>query len=143
MIYAVDDVFTGGAEPIELFTYEFLQGLSNLLTSDGVIAIVSTDQTFRHQLRLTSFRITAVIYYFLPHCLSSLQSSRYSPSAVFSENHLPPYHLVKRIIPILLSSAAKGVASSFETQQRATSLAVMLDEHISNHKMRSTTSANC
>lgn len=40
--YIVHDVFTGGAEPISLFTLEFLQGLSDLLKPNGVIAIVST-----------------------------------------------------------------------------------------------------
>lgn len=39
--YIVHDVFTGGAEPIELFTLEFLQSLNALLTPNGVIAIVS------------------------------------------------------------------------------------------------------
>lgn len=39
--YIIHDVFTGGAEPIELFTEEFLQGLSEMLTAEGVIAIVS------------------------------------------------------------------------------------------------------
>jgi hypothetical protein len=34
-------VFTGGAEPVDLFTLEFLQGLGDLLKPDGVIAIVS------------------------------------------------------------------------------------------------------
>lgn len=38
--YIIHDVFTGGAEPTELFTAEFLQGLSNMLATDGVIAIV-------------------------------------------------------------------------------------------------------
>lgn len=38
--YIVHDVFTGGAEPIDLFTQEFLEGLSNLLKPEGVIAIV-------------------------------------------------------------------------------------------------------
>lgn len=38
--YIVHDVFTGGAEPVSLFTLEFLQGLSTLLKPDGVIAIV-------------------------------------------------------------------------------------------------------
>lgn len=38
--YIVHDVFTGGAEPVELFTLEFLQGLNSLLKPDGVIAIV-------------------------------------------------------------------------------------------------------
>lgn len=39
--YIVHDVFTGGAEPAELFTYEFLSGLHSLLKEDGAIAIVS------------------------------------------------------------------------------------------------------
>ncbi|PVH99152.1 hypothetical protein DM02DRAFT_615260 [Periconia macrospinosa] len=37
--YIIHDVFTGGAEPVSLFTVEFLQGLSALLADDGVIAI--------------------------------------------------------------------------------------------------------
>jgi spermidine synthase len=43
--YIVHDVFTGGAEPAELFTYEFLSGLHSLLKEDGVIAIVSSVHT--------------------------------------------------------------------------------------------------
>lgn len=39
--FIVHDVFTGGAEPVDLFTYEFLTGLYNLLKWDGIIAIVS------------------------------------------------------------------------------------------------------
>ena len=39
--YIIHDVFTGGAEPVILFTQEFLIGLRTLLQSDGVIAIVS------------------------------------------------------------------------------------------------------
>lgn len=38
--YIIHDVFTGGAEPVDLFTQEFLQGLSDLLNPNGVIAIV-------------------------------------------------------------------------------------------------------
>ncbi|KAL1971033.1 hypothetical protein VTN77DRAFT_2867 [Rasamsonia byssochlamydoides] len=37
--YIVHDVFTGGVEPVDLFTLEFLQGLNSLLKNDGVIAI--------------------------------------------------------------------------------------------------------
>ncbi|KAL2176260.1 S-adenosyl-L-methionine-dependent methyltransferase [Thermothelomyces heterothallicus CBS 202.75] len=37
--YIIHDVFTGGAEPISLFTYEFLQDLHSLLKPNGVIAI--------------------------------------------------------------------------------------------------------
>jgi spermidine synthase len=43
--YIVHDVFTGGAEPAELFTYEFISGLHSLLKEDGVIAIVSSTHT--------------------------------------------------------------------------------------------------
>ena len=38
--YIVHDVFTGGAEPTSLFTYEFIQNLSLLLKEDGAIALV-------------------------------------------------------------------------------------------------------
>lgn len=37
--YIVHDVFTGGIEPVELFTLEFMQGLDALLEDDGVVAI--------------------------------------------------------------------------------------------------------
>jgi spermidine synthase len=39
--YIVHDVFTGGAEPIDLFTVEFISNLKSLLTPNGVVAIVS------------------------------------------------------------------------------------------------------
>ena len=38
--YIIHDVFTGGAEPVDLFTREFIGGLSNVLKPEGVIAIV-------------------------------------------------------------------------------------------------------
>ncbi|KAK4119302.1 S-adenosyl-L-methionine-dependent methyltransferase [Parathielavia appendiculata] len=37
--YIIHDVFTGGAEPISLFTLEFLQNLHTLLKPNGVVAI--------------------------------------------------------------------------------------------------------
>ncbi|CAN8098083.1 unnamed protein product [Discula destructiva] len=37
--YIVHDVFTGGAEPVPLFTLEFLQNLNALLKPNGVVAI--------------------------------------------------------------------------------------------------------
>jgi hypothetical protein len=37
--YIVHDVFTGGAEPVALFTLEFLRNLASLLKPNGVIAI--------------------------------------------------------------------------------------------------------
>lgn len=38
--YIIHDVFTGGAEPVGLFTEGFLAGLRDLLKPDGVVAIV-------------------------------------------------------------------------------------------------------
>lgn len=40
--YIVHDVFTGGVEPVGLFTVEFIRGLRSLLKNDGVIVIVSS-----------------------------------------------------------------------------------------------------
>ena len=40
--YIIHDVFTGGAEPVDLFTQEFLSGLRYLLKEDGAIAIVGS-----------------------------------------------------------------------------------------------------
>ncbi|UKZ80967.1 hypothetical protein TrVFT333_008733 [Trichoderma virens FT-333] len=37
--YIIHDVFTGGVEPVDLFTFEFFQNLYTLLKPDGVIAI--------------------------------------------------------------------------------------------------------
>lgn len=37
--YVIHDVFTGGAEPVELFTEDFLLDLKSILKPDGVIAI--------------------------------------------------------------------------------------------------------
>lgn len=38
--YIIHDVFTGGAEPLELFTYEFLLGLRDMMAPAGSVAIV-------------------------------------------------------------------------------------------------------
>lgn len=43
----IHDVFTGGAEPVNLFTLEFLSNLNALLKPDGVIAIVCTPKAAR------------------------------------------------------------------------------------------------
>ena len=37
--YIIHDVFTGGVEPLELFTHDFLNDLKGLLTDQGTIAI--------------------------------------------------------------------------------------------------------
>ncbi len=46
--YIIHDVFTGGAEPIALFTLEFIQSLDALLKPDGAIALVSCCYLSRH-----------------------------------------------------------------------------------------------
>lgn len=38
--YIIHDVFTGGVEPVGLFTLEFMRGLDALLEDNGVVAIV-------------------------------------------------------------------------------------------------------
>ena len=38
--YIIHDVFTGGVEPADLFTVEFMKNLYALLKRDGVVAIV-------------------------------------------------------------------------------------------------------
>lgn len=37
--YVIHDVFTGGAEPVDLFTFEFLTDLKNMMKPNGVAAI--------------------------------------------------------------------------------------------------------
>lgn len=86
--YIIHDVFTGGAEPIDLFTKEFLEGLSFLLHANGVIAIVSCMHAAYSSIKTNENRITAVIY-----CLSLPQSSyvrscRSSPNVVCSGKSL-------------------------------------------------------
>jgi hypothetical protein len=54
--YIVNDVFTGGAEPVDLFTFEFLSDLNTILKPGGVIAIVSLPNTFRTALTTPELR---------------------------------------------------------------------------------------
>lgn len=58
--YIVHDVFTGGAEPIDLFTFEFLNDLHSLLKPNGAIAIVSISVA-RDSFLADSSRIMLVI----------------------------------------------------------------------------------
>jgi spermidine synthase len=58
--YIVHDVFTGGAEPVDLFTFEFLNDLQSLLKPNGAIAIVSKS-AHRDRYLANSRRTTLVI----------------------------------------------------------------------------------
>jgi spermidine synthase len=58
--YIVHDVFTGGAEPVELFTIEFIKGLYDLLKDDGVIAINYAGDISLYPAALTVRTIKAV-----------------------------------------------------------------------------------
>jgi spermidine synthase len=69
--YIVHDVFTGGAEPAELFTVDFLHQLSFLLKDDGVIAIVSLIKS-THRPRL---RFPNILYRTMPAILPSTQQA--------------------------------------------------------------------
>ncbi|ORY18239.1 S-adenosyl-L-methionine-dependent methyltransferase [Clohesyomyces aquaticus] len=76
--YIIHDVFTGGAEPVDLFTREFFQGLSNLLTDDGVVAI-----NYAGDLSLPSTRLVLnTIHAVFPACRlfrDSPQSETWAP----------------------------------------------------------------
>lgn len=62
--YIIHDVFTGGAEPVYLFTTEFMQGLYNLLADDGFVAI-----NYAGDLNLGSTRLVLnTIHAIFPAC---------------------------------------------------------------------------
>ncbi|KAL8948343.1 MAG: hypothetical protein Q9222_005464 [Ikaeria aurantiellina] len=62
--YIIHDVFTGGAEPIDLFTFEFLDGLKQLLEPTGNVAI-----NYAGDLRLPSaFLVIKTVLAVFPSC---------------------------------------------------------------------------
>ena len=88
--YIVNDVFTGGAEPVDLFTLEFLSDLNTILKPGGVIAIVSLSAYFPNSSHKS--RTTPATSFSPQHASSCKQSKPYSPPAASSENPLlrPP-----------------------------------------------------
>ncbi|KAI9869700.1 MAG: hypothetical protein M1830_005204 [Pleopsidium flavum] len=74
--YIIHDVFTGGAEPVDLFTTEFLTGLSDLLKPDGAVAI-----NYAGDLRLPSARLVIhTIKSIFPTCRIFRESAPLSSS---------------------------------------------------------------
>lgn len=63
--YILHDVFTGGAEPLALFTHEFLTNLRALLTPNGVIAINYAGDL---SLPLTQHILRTITAVFEGHC---------------------------------------------------------------------------
>jgi hypothetical protein len=129
--YIVHDVFTGGAEPVVLFTVEFLQGLSTLLKPDGVIAIVRLYLRCALPLPLLTFafRTTPVTSTCRLRNSSRAPSSRSSPRAACTARpRRTPSSLRSRamILATSSSSAARPLSRSpsatpwWETTSRAT-----------------------
>ncbi|KAL5328344.1 hypothetical protein ACEPPN_001843 [Leptodophora sp. 'Broadleaf-Isolate-01'] len=79
--YVVHDVFTGGAEPVDLFTYEFLQDLNSILKPGGVIAI-----NYAGDLLLPSARIIVqTILAVFPTCRIYRESAQPTPEQIASD----------------------------------------------------------
>lgn len=84
--FIVHDVFTGGAEPVDLFTLEFLTHLHTLLQPNGVIAIACSSRSPRNLCTYANelIRTTRVIYLYLGQRLWSIPSTACFPRAVYS-----------------------------------------------------------
>ena len=93
--YIIHDVFTGGAEPIDLFTRDFIMGLSDLLRPDGIIAIVRTKTTdviesITPNSPLTNIRTTPATSFFPSPPQSSAPSNPSSQNAAcIAKRHHP------------------------------------------------------
>lgn len=79
--YIIHDVFTGGTEPAELFTLEFLKDLSSLLKDDGVIAIVSHNLLLPACLNSISHIIFRITPETLPSTPQDSSSAPFYPSS--------------------------------------------------------------
>lgn len=90
--YIVHDVFTGGTEPVELFTLEFMRGLHALLKPDGVIAIVTSSPS---PASFSSFQLEPSLLIYTAElrwrhlALSCRPCGPYDPSCFPNMPHLP------------------------------------------------------
>lgn len=108
--YIVHDVFTGGAEPVSLFTLEFLQNLYALLKPNGVVAIVRRPSDyadppnpplralptslFCERITNTDFRTMRVI----SHCLRQKSSSTPSGKSSLRAESTARTHAMTRLL---------------------------------------------
>jgi hypothetical protein len=82
--YIIHDVFTGGAEPVALFTSEFLTGLYDLLQPNGAIAIVCLITLSLLPLYPRLIHADGVHRTMLGICPCLRQASSYEPFAQYS-----------------------------------------------------------
>jgi hypothetical protein len=93
--YIVHDVFTGGAEPVDLFTDTFLEGLKYMLKPAGVIVIVS------HRMSSSCRQLTHVQNYAGDFTLPSLSvvvntmRDIFPSCRIFRENEAPSKETVE------------------------------------------------
>ncbi|KAL7621948.1 hypothetical protein AAE478_007448 [Parahypoxylon ruwenzoriense] len=81
--YIVHDVFTGGAEPIPLFTEEFLASLGHMLKPNGVIAILTREQNYAGDFTLPPLGIVIrTIKSVFPTCRIFRESAPPSPETL-------------------------------------------------------------
>ncbi|CZT43110.1 related to spermine/spermidine synthase family protein [Rhynchosporium secalis] len=107
--YVVHDVFTGGAEPVDLFTYEFLSDLNTILKPGGVIAI-----NYAGDLLLPSARIIVqTILSIFTTCRIFRESAPPPPSQIASDGR----DFINMVIfchkPLPFSSSNPAQALSF------------------------------
>ncbi|KAG0649872.1 Polyamine aminopropyltransferase [Hyphodiscus hymeniophilus] len=79
--YVVHDVFTGGAEPVDLFTFEFVQDLHSILKPGGVIAINYAGDLLLPSARIIIHTITTVF----PSCRLFRENESPSPSTIAAD----------------------------------------------------------
>ncbi|MCJ1378859.1 hypothetical protein MMC17_001958 [Xylographa soralifera] len=91
--YIIHDVFTGGAEPASLFTQEFIQGLSDLLKPEGVVAI-----NYAGDLSLPSTRLVInTIKSVFPSC-RLFREENGTPTDPSSDEQTPPQDFTNMVV---------------------------------------------
>ncbi|KIX10575.1 uncharacterized protein Z518_01659 [Rhinocladiella mackenziei CBS 650.93] len=94
--YIIHDVFTGGVEPVELFTAEFLSGLHMLLKPDGVIAINYAGDLMMPAASLIYRTVTSVF----PSCRAFREDEAPAPGVKAEDFTNMVFFCRKRVIPV-------------------------------------------